>query len=471
MDSKIKNIIFDWGGVLIDVTLDRFLTECNAVGISFKENEITGTHKAGFFLEYELGKISDEELRNELRSRAGRNIPDAELDRIWNTMIERVPEEKLELLCRLKDKYNLYILSNTNAIHWDNVAPEVFSYKGLGIDDFFKKVFLSHEMHLAKPDTAIYLKALSEAGLKAEETMFKTDIKPCAATIGCFDGVHTGHRYLVKQVRDIADEKGLKSALITFPIHPRQVMQADYMPELLSCPAQKTSLISSLDADYCIVLPFTKELSRLTAREFMELLYSRYNVRALVIGYDHRFGHNRTETFEDYCRYGQELGMSVIKAEPLKCGITDTFISSSAIRKLLKCGDVVTANRFLGYNYYIDGTVTDGHKIGRKIGFPTANIIPSCPEKLIPANGVYAVHVPIGDIVYKGMLNIGNRPTMNNGSNISIEVHIINFNGDIYHHPLRIEFISRIREEIKFASMEELIEQLEKDKTIISKIE
>ena len=307
--------------------------------------------------------------------------------------------------------------------------------------------------------------------MKFIEEYDKTDIKPCAATIGCFDGVHTGHRYLVKQVRDIADEKGLGSALITFPVHPRQVMQADYMPELLSCPAQKTSLISSLDADYCIILHFTKELSQLTAREFMTLLYSRYNVRALVIGYDHRFGHNRTETFEDYCRYGQELGMSVIKAEPLKCDITDTFISSSAIRKLLKCGDVVTANRFLGYNYYIDGTVTDGHKIGRKIGFPTANIIPSCPEKLIPENGVYAVRVPIGNTVYKGMLNIGNRPTLNNGSNVSIEVHIIDFSGDIYHHPLRIEFISRIRQEIKFASMEELIEQLEKDKTIISKIE
>ncbi len=307
--------------------------------------------------------------------------------------------------------------------------------------------------------------------MKFIEEYDKTDIKPCAATIGCFDGVHTGHRYLVKQVRDIADEKGLKSALITFPVHPRQVMQADYMPELLSCPVQKTSLISSLDSDYCIVLPFTKELSQLTAREFMALLHSRYNVRALVIGYDHRFGHNRTETFEDYCRYGQELGMSVIKADPLKCDITDTFISSSAIRKLLKCGDLVTANRFLGYNYYIDGTVTDGHKIGRKIGFPTANIIPSCPEKLIPENGVYAVRVPIGNTVYKGMLNIGNRPTLNNGSNVSIEVHIIDFSGDIYHHPLRIEFISRIRQEIKFASMEELIEQLEKDKTIISKIE
>ena len=307
--------------------------------------------------------------------------------------------------------------------------------------------------------------------MKFIEEYDKTDIEPCVATIGCFDGVHTGHRYLVKQVHDIANEKCLKSALITFPVHPRQVMQADYMPELLSCPAQKTSLISSLDADYCIILPFTKELSLLTAREFMELLFKRYNVRELVIGYDHRFGHNRTETFEDYCRYGQELGMSVIKAEPLKCEKTDTFISSSAIRKLLKCGDVVTANRFLGYNYYIDGTVTDGHKVGRKIGFPTANIIPSCPEKLIPENGVYAVRVPISNTVYKGMLNIGNRPTLNNGCNISIEVHIIDFSGDIYHHPLRIEFISRIRQEIKFASMEELIEQLEKDKTTISKIE
>ena len=170
MNSKIKNIIFDWGGV-------RFLAECKATGICFEDKEITGTHKTGFFLEYELGNISDDDARNELRRRAGKDISDAEIDRIWNTMIDSIPEEKLELLYRLKDKYNLYILSNTNAIHWDNVAPKVFRYKGLGINDFFKKVFLSHEMHLAKPDTAIYLKALSEAGIKAEETMFIDDSK------------------------------------------------------------------------------------------------------------------------------------------------------------------------------------------------------------------------------------------------------------------------------------------------------
>ena len=179
MNSKIRNIIFDWGGVLIDVTLNRFLTECKAAGICFEDKEITGTHKTGFFLEYELGNISDDDARNELRRRAGKDISDTEIDRIWNTMIDSIPEEKLELLYRLKDKYNLYILSNTNAIHWDNVAPKVFSYKGLGIDDFFKKVFL-------------YLKALSEAGLKAEETMFIDDSKlncDAAQSVG-IDTVH-----------------------------------------------------------------------------------------------------------------------------------------------------------------------------------------------------------------------------------------------------------------------------------------
>lgn len=177
MDSKIKNIIFDWGGVLIDITLERFLSECKVAGIPFEDKEITGTHKTGFFLEYELGNISDDDARNELRRRAGRDFSDVELNRIWSTMIDRIPEEKLELLSKLKDKYNLYILSNTNAIHWNNVAPEVFSYKGLDINDFFRKVFLSYEMHLAKPDIAIYLKALSDAGMNAEETMFIDDSK------------------------------------------------------------------------------------------------------------------------------------------------------------------------------------------------------------------------------------------------------------------------------------------------------
>ena len=235
-------------------------------------------------------------------------------------------------------------------------------------------------------------------------------LEPCVATIGCFDGVHRGHRYLINQVCEVAAEKGLHAAIVTFPVHPRQVMQTDYQPQLLSCLHQKTDLISQLDADYCFMLPFTRELSQLSAREFMQLLQKHYHIQVLVIGYDHRFGHNRTEGFEDYCRYGQELGMEVIRAKALvEDGVS---ISSSHIRNLLRQGAVHEANRCLGYEYYLDGTVTDGYKVGRKLGFPTANLLPACPEKLIPAEGVYAVYTYVQGIRYGGMLNIGHRSAM-----------------------------------------------------------
>lgn len=289
---------------------------------------------------------------------------------------------------------------------------------------------------------------------------------PCAATIGCFDGVHRGHQYLLEQIETIARQEGLSTALITFPVHPRQVMQSDYQPQLLSCLPQKTSLIQQLHGDYCIMLPFTRELSRLTAREFMQFLNQKYNVRTLVIGYDHRFGHNRSEGFEDYCRYGEELGMKVVQAHALTDeGIS---ISSSVIRNLLKEGNIPQANHYLGYSYYLDGTIVDGYKVGRKLGFPTANLLPSCPDKLIPAEGVYAVYAYIEGQRYKGMLNIGHRPTVHNGTDLSIEVHILDFSDDIYHKQMRIEFIHFVRREKSFPNLNALIEQLTQDKKTVS---
>lgn len=291
-------------------------------------------------------------------------------------------------------------------------------------------------------------------------------LPPCAATIGCFDGVHRGHQYLLHQVYEIARQEGLSTALITFPVHPRQVMQSDYQPQLLSCLPQKTSLIQSLQGDYCLMLPFTRELSRLTAREFMQFLHEQYNVRILVIGYDHRFGHNRSEGFEDYCRYGKELGIQVIQAQALtEEGVS---ISSSVIRNLLKEGNVAQANHYLGYSYYLDGTVVDGYKVGRKLGFPTANLLPSCPDKLVPAEGVYAVYAYIEGNRYKGMLNIGHRPTVHNGTDRSIEVHILDFSDNIYHKQMRIEFIHFVRREKSFPNLDALIEQLTQDKKTVS---
>lgn len=291
---------------------------------------------------------------------------------------------------------------------------------------------------------------------------------PCAATIGCFDGVHLGHRYLISQVRDEARKQGLRSMLITFPVHPRQVMQSNYRPQWLTCLPQKEDLLKTQEADYCLLLPFTRELSLLSARRFMELLHARFNVQALVIGYDHRFGHNRSEGFEDYCRYGKELGMEVVHASAwVEDGVS---VSSSLIRGLLKEGDVARANRYLGYRYYLDGQVVSGYQVGRKLGFPTANLQPSCPDKLIPREGVYAVYAYVDGKRYAGMLNIGRRPTIDNGTERSIEVHIIGFEADIYQHYLRIEFMQYVREERKFEGIEALIAQLQRDKETIVRL-
>ena len=287
-------------------------------------------------------------------------------------------------------------------------------------------------------------------------------LAPSVATIGFFDGVHLGHRHLINQVKMAASLNGWCSSIITFPTHPRQVIQSDYQPSLLSSPEEKVELLGATGIDNCILLPFTRELSQLTAWEFMQLLYDQYKVRMLVIGYDHRFGHNRAETFEDYCRYGRELGIHIMQATAYTQ--EQDKVSSSTIRRALLSGEISTASKYLGYNYFMQGTIVSGYQVGRKIGFPTANLKVDCPNKLIPAIGVYAVRVSVNGQNYKGMLNIGHRPTINNGTDLSIEVHILDFEGDIYNQPMRIEFIDFLRPEAKFHSVDELILQIQKDK-------
>ena len=287
-------------------------------------------------------------------------------------------------------------------------------------------------------------------------------LTPSVATIGFFDGVHLGHRHLINQVKMAASLNGWCSSIITFPVHPRQVIQSDYQPSLLSSPEEKIELLASTEIDNCILLPFTRELSQLTAWEFMQLLYEQYQVRMLVIGYDHRFGHNRAETFEDYCRYGRELGIHIMQATAYTQ--EQDKVSSSAIRRALLSGEVSTATKYLGYSYFLQGTIVGGYQVGRKIGFPTANLRVDFSNKLIPSVGVYAVYVYVNGQKYKGILNIGHRPTLNNGADLSIEVHILDFEGDIYHQPMRIEFIDFLRTEAKFQSTEELALQIQKDK-------
>ena len=407
------------------------------------------------------------------------------------------------------------------------------------------------------------------------------------ATIGFFDGVHRGHRYLINKVMETAHAHAQQSMVITFDRHPREVLQSDYQPQMLTTLNTKLRLLHETGVDRVEVLHFTRQLAALSARQFMaQVLKERLGVTTLVIGYDHRFGHNRAEGFDDYVRYGKELGIEVVqnseltiladpcppvsysseapvasssevsKAPSPDASVSDSseapvasssdafnaspkapnvsskafnasseapnassevassvkesssdassiaeklgkHVSSSAIRRLLKEGDVSRANLFLDRPYTITGCVTHGFAEGRKMGFPTANLDPTGYPLLIPANGVYGVWVKIGcadavmgkcevpnldgwpsempvpmmdnhDGWLPAMLNIGTRPTFD-GSTTTIEANIFDFNDDIYGQPMTIAFCFRLRNEQRFDSVEALEEQLHKDRKEVEK--
>ena len=284
------------------------------------------------------------------------------------------------------------------------------------------------------------------------------------ATIGFFDGVHIGHCHLINMLKKVARERGVEACVITFDRHPRQVVQPEWCPEMLTTLEEKTQLLEATGIDRCEVLHFDREMANQSAHDFMlHTLKEKLGVSILVTGYDNRFGHNRSEGFEDYVRYGKEIGIEVIKGEELTDGSNN--VSSSSIRRMLKEGRIEDATRCLGREYQLTGTVVGGEHIGRTIGFPTANIRPDDSSKLSPANGVYAVDVwsQAGDINReRAMLNIGTRPTFN-GTATTIEVHIPHFAGNLYGSTLSIAFLRKIREERKFDSPEALVEQLNKD--------
>ena len=292
-------------------------------------------------------------------------------------------------------------------------------------------------------------------------------LAPCVATIGFFDGVHKGHRFLINHVIQEAVDSGLQSTVITFDQHPRQVLQSDYVPQMLSRFERKMSLLANTGLDNGVVLHFDKEIASLTSYDFMKnVLRDRLNVKKLVIGYDNRFGHNRDEGFDDYVRYGNELGIEVIRNQAFV--LNGVNVSSSVIRSFLKEGEVEMAEMCLGYHYTIMGKVVHGYKQGRKMGFPTANIDMSDSHQLIPAPGVYAVEVHIDgeNKCRHGMMNIGRRPTFG-GDDITLEINIFDFSDDIYDRILHVSFIHRIREERKFNNALELASQLKDDRRLV----
>ena len=271
-----------------------------------------------------------------------------------------------------------------------------------------------------------------------------------AATIGTFDGVHRGHQFVLSQLVGQAREHSLQPLAITFDRSPRQ-------EQVLTPLDEKLRLIREAGIARVEVLSFTPVLKALTARQFMEQeLYQRLGVRLLLTGYDNRFGRNREEGFDDYVRYGRELGIDVVGLP------AEGTVSSSHIRQLLNSGRVSDAARCLGRCYTVSGHVAHGQHIGTGLGFPTANLVPDDSHQLVPAAGVYAVVVKTPSGVYHGMMNIGTRPTFD-GQTTTLEVHILHHREQLYDQPLSVAFVERLRTERPFDSGEALRQQLQRD--------
>jgi len=300
-----------------------------------------------------------------------------------------------------------------------------------------------------------------------------TDLKDFSAlnpvvTIGTFDGVHLGHRKVIRRLQELAHKVKGETVIFTFYPHPRLVLSEENNGlRLINTLEEKKVLLEAAGIDHLVIYPFTKEFSKLSYVEFVEqILVKQLGMKYLVVGYDHRFGHNREGKYEDLKVFADQLNFKIERQDVLNMDAIN--VSSTKVRKAISEGDIKTANKYLGYRFFIKGDVIDGKKLGNKIGFPTANIDPQESYKLVPKDGVYAVKVDVDDKRYLGMLNIGVRPTVNNQlDNRSIEVHILDFDQDIYYRNITIHFYQRIRNEQFFNSIDELKAQLLKDKDAV----
>ena len=297
-------------------------------------------------------------------------------------------------------------------------------------------------------------------------TTFTTQ-QPTVLTIGTFDGVHLGHQKIVERVVTIARQEGLLATVFTFFPHPRMVVQHDKGLKLIHTLEEKKQLLQQLGVDLLVVQPFNEAFAQLTAEEFVSsILVQRLNVKKVIIGYDHRFGRNRTANIDDMRLFGKKYRFAVEEISVQE--VDEVSVSSTRIREALNKGDVTTAEHYLGTPYSLTGRVVHGLKLGRTLGYPTANIQVTEDYKLIPKDGVYAVYSYIRGRKVYGMMSIGKNPTIE-GKGASIEVYFFDFNGDLYDQKLTIEFVQYLREEQKFATIDLLKKQLQDDETAARK--
>ena len=286
--------------------------------------------------------------------------------------------------------------------------------------------------------------------------------KKTILTLGTFDGVHIGHRKILEKVTQNTETDTTESLVLTFFPHPRMVLKGQSEVKLLNTIGEKIDLLQNLGVQNLVIHPFDEEFSKLSAEEFVKkVLVDRFNIQKIIIGHDHRFGRNRTANIDDLIAFGQQYDFEVeqISVQEIK----EVSISSTKIRNALTEGNMALANDYLGYEYFLTGTVSKGKQLGRTIGFPTANLMIEENDKLIPQNGVYVIKSIINQKTVFGMMNIGFNPTVA-GEKLSVEVHYFDFDADLYDQEIRVSILEYLRAEQKFSSVPLLKEQLEKDK-------
>jgi len=283
-------------------------------------------------------------------------------------------------------------------------------------------------------------------------------------TLGTFDGVHIGHKKILERITQNTENGRYESLVLTFFPHPRMVLQEKSEIKLLNTISEKTKLLEATGIENLVVHPFNESFSRLTAEEFVHtILVDKFQIQKIIIGHDHRFGRNRTANIDDLIAFGIEYGFEVEQISAQE--IQDVSVSSTKIRNALNEGNMALANEYLGYDYFLNGTIVKGKQLGRTIGFPTANIHIDEDYKLIPKIGVYVVKAVVNKETVFGMMNIGFNPTVN-GEKQTIEVHLFDFDKDIYDQNIEVSLLHYIREEQKFGSVDALKEQLNHDKTV-----
>ena len=288
-------------------------------------------------------------------------------------------------------------------------------------------------------------------------------IKSSVITIGTFDGVHVGHQQIIHRLVDTARKNDLQALVLTFFPHPRMVIQNDANIKLINTIDEKAKQLEQLGVDHLVVKEFTKSFSRLTALEYVrDILVNKLKVKHIIVGYDHHFGRNRTANINELKEFGAFYDFEVTEIEPQE--VDDVAVSSTKIRSAILEGNIPTANKFLGYNFMLTGTVIKGKGLGKTLDFPTANIQIEAAYKLIPKHGVYVVKSQIKGVEVFGMMNIGKNPTVSEGNQTKIEVHFFDFSANLYGAVLKIELLYHLRSEIKFPNIEALKLQLEKDK-------